>query len=321
LGKIKEEHFFKNLGETLNCLELKNITVLSGWSDKGRKEFDFLILYETLKIIYHVEVKNSLSFKNMNKAGDQLQNGYEMFSSKIPFPSSENWTYLKAMYFAEENLKQEEKLELTPCAKCTGYVWNPETNLLNIFTQKSLSEKLKPCQAKNYLLALKFLLFKMFIQEDCITEKDILDNTTKIIDNIFDPENQTGKNKSTQSSFFFTTTEQYMVLSDPNKKRVCFTSDFGTGKTTLILSKINELLKTEKEEVVVIIWSKLDSCLLLQNYKNKFLEKKRIKIFGFKPSGNVLIIYVFKISLVTSHLNYIACDIKNKKQNYEGKMC
>jgi len=276
----------------------------------GGSEFDFFIIFERLKIIYHIEVKNSLYVESMKKAGDQLKKGFDMFSSKIPFPSDENWTYHKVMYFAEDNLKQADKFKLTPCAKCTGYVWNPETNLLNIF--KGLSTEEKPTQANSYLFILKFLLYKMFIQEDCITEKDILDNTAITIDNIFYQENQTGKNKSRQSTFFFTTTEQYKVLSDPNKKRVCFTSDFGTGKTTLILSKINELLKTEKEEVVVIIWSKLDSCLLLQQYKNKFLEKKRIQIFGFKPSGKVLIIYSFKLPPVTSHLILIACDIKNK---------
>jgi len=184
----------------------------------------------------------------------------------------------------------------------------------------------------------------MFVQEDCITEIEILHYTDNVVEETFSPEFQIEKNNNETTTIskltmgvlffiqivfgfvyfpwtifsnfffkkkdpnsdirtkpkpkntidqklknvFFFSTEQYKLWKNPDKKKVCFTADYGTGKTTLLMAKINQLAKNN-ELILVIIWSKLDTCLLLQHYQIIFSNNPYIKICGFKTSGKMSI--------------------------------
>ncbi len=70
----------------------------------------------------------------------------------------------------------------------------------------------------------------MFQREQVFSKTDVANYTTQSSDNMFALENQT---------FFWT--KHQKTLIDLNPKRVIFTSEFGTGKTTLLKAKAKEL--------------------------------------------------------------------------------
>jgi hypothetical protein len=70
----------------------------------------------------------------------------------------------------------------------------------------------------------------MFQREQVFSKTDVANYTTQATEKMFDVENKT----------FFWTKHQKTFL-DLNPKRVIFTSEFGTGKTTLLKAKAKQL--------------------------------------------------------------------------------
>ncbi len=86
--------------------KIQNTVVFSGLkiknadlSEKG--EFDFIIISLPLKSIVQIEAKKGNNEKNREHADTQLNRGKEFFEENFPFPSSEDWNYIKMMCFGE----------------------------------------------------------------------------------------------------------------------------------------------------------------------------------------------------------------------------
>jgi hypothetical protein len=72
----------------------------------------------------------------------------------------------------------------------------------------------------------------MFQREQLFTKTDLANYTTQAAEKMFEFDNKT---------FFWT--KHQKVLIDLSPKRVLFTSEFGTGKTTLLKAKAKQLAK------------------------------------------------------------------------------
>jgi hypothetical protein len=72
----------------------------------------------------------------------------------------------------------------------------------------------------------------MFQREQAFTKTDVANYTTQAAEKMFEFDNKT---------FFWT--KHQKALIDTSPKRVLFTSEFGTGKTTLLKAKAKQLAK------------------------------------------------------------------------------
>jgi hypothetical protein len=86
--------------------KFQNAVVLSGLmlkdsSLKTLGEFDFIVISSAFKSIIQIEAKRGNNPKNREHAETQLNRGQAFFEENFPFPSSENWTYIKMMCFGE----------------------------------------------------------------------------------------------------------------------------------------------------------------------------------------------------------------------------
>jgi hypothetical protein len=72
----------------------------------------------------------------------------------------------------------------------------------------------------------------MFQSEQLFTKTDVANYTTEAAEKMFEFDNKT---------FFWT--KHQKALIDASPKRVLFTSEFGTGKTTLLKTKAKQLAK------------------------------------------------------------------------------
>ena len=175
-GSELEEEFFNNLQRTMEKNKIKDTFVISGWSDRGAKnrnqrELDYLIVSLNLKAIFHIEVKSSSNTKSIEKAIQQLDNGKKFFSSCIPFPQGENWKYIQGMYFG--NAVENDYGQ--PCSSCQNFLLTKGVDLSNWWMEwvnKLAQDKevLSTYPINTYLSILKYLIFQMFLQDDCITK-------------------------------------------------------------------------------------------------------------------------------------------------------
>ena len=169
-GQEHEHCAFERLQSTLERKEVKNTFVISSWSDKSAREIDFIIISLPLKSVFQIEVKKSSNKSNINKAVNQVEEGRKFLSSIIPFPVEENWKFVSSLYFGE--LTQP----LKPCPSCQNYLLSHDTNLDEWWDgiAAELQEAPNPeSDGKTYLRTVKYLLFQMFLQGDCITKGQI----------------------------------------------------------------------------------------------------------------------------------------------------
>jgi hypothetical protein len=82
----------------------------------------------------------------------------------------------------------------------------------------------------SYIAKVQFLLMYMFQREQVFSKTDVPGYTTQAAEKMFETENKT---------FFWTKHQKTLLNSNP--KRVLFTSEFGTGKTTLLKAKATQL--------------------------------------------------------------------------------
>ena len=107
IGREFEDEIFEGLRKATKGLNTWNTVVLSGLKLKGANsqnesgEIDFLIISLPLKAIIHIEAKKGNNNSNRRKASAQLRRGLTFFEENFPFPSSENWNYIKMMCFGE----------------------------------------------------------------------------------------------------------------------------------------------------------------------------------------------------------------------------
>ena len=99
-----------------------------------------------------------------------------------------------------------------------------------------------------------------------------------------------GNQKKTKESFFWTRA-QYNLLKDVTKSRVLLSSDFGTGKTLLLVSKAKQLLnkKGDGKKVFFVIFEDKElskKSLLTLLLEVEFEQLKKAEVLHFKASGN-----------------------------------
>jgi hypothetical protein len=117
----------------------------------------------------------------------------------------------------------------------------------------------------------------MFQREQVFSKTDVANYATQASDKMFAVENQT---------FFWT--KHQKTLIDANPKRVIFTSEFGTGKTTLLKAKAKQLG-----------WERY-----LQDLKNK---SKKIET----SSGKIFfVLFTDEEGLLTQSLKWELKDLK-----------
>ncbi len=129
----------------------------------------------------------------------------------------------------------------------------------------------------SYIKKIQFLLMYMFQREQVFSKTDVANYATHASDKMFALENQT---------FFWTKHQQTLI--DINPKRVIFTSEFGTGKTTLLKAKAKQLGRER----------------YFQDLKNK---SKKIET----SSGKIFfILFTDRDSLLTQSLKWELKDLK-----------
>ena len=118
--------------------KFQNAVVLSGlmlkdWNLKTLGEFDFIVISSAFKSIIQIEAKRGNNPKNRTHAEIQLNRGQEFFKENFPFPSSENWTYIKMMCFGELVNKEV-------CQNCKPFILG--SDFIENKTTKSISDKI-----------------------------------------------------------------------------------------------------------------------------------------------------------------------------------
>jgi SpoVK/Ycf46/Vps4 family AAA+-type ATPase len=88
----------------------------------------------------------------------------------------------------------------------------------------------------------------MFQREQLFTKTDVANYTIQAAEKMFEFENKT---------FFWT--KHQKALIDTSPKRVLFTSEFGTGKTTLLKAKAKQLGKERYLQQLKIKYKKMES--------------------------------------------------------------
>jgi hypothetical protein len=90
---------------------------------------------------------------------------------------------------------------------------------------------------------------------------------------------------STPEKLFFWSKTQFALLHDSRKKRMVFTSHFGTGKTVLLKAKAKQLIEKE-ENVVFIFFGGPESYTLLRNtLHQEFGNSDHVNILNWKCKG------------------------------------
>ena len=129
----------------------------------------------------------------------------------------------------------------------------------------------------------------MFQREQVLSKTDVANYATQASDKMFAVENQT---------FFWT--KHQKTLIDLNPKRVIFTSEFGTGKTTLLKAKAKQLGRER----------------YFQDLKNKSkqnesaLGKEKSKKIKTSSGKIFFLLFTDRDSLLTQSLKWELKDLK-----------
>ncbi len=265
-GSRQEEEVYKKLRSALERLQVKDTVVINGWNIKRKCEFDFLIVSEPLKTIFHVEVKLTYSGTERKRAEEQLQKGRNLFQSEIPFPQQEEWKYVGIIYFGFDRRRNKFESSASPyCQELQLFVLGSETDFEAWWQEISskLTETLsKHLNRNSYVQIVQFLCCQMY-QQKCFTTQGLLNYTEEMIDKISSPE-----------KLFFWSKIQYSLFYDAGKKRMIFTSSFGTGKTVLLKAKAKALLDYGQKVAFVFVGESPKETLLQMQYRAEFQESQ-----------------------------------------------
>ena len=116
----------------------QNAVVLSGLMLKDGNlktlgEFDFIVIFSASKTIIQIEAKRGNNPKNRTHAKTQLNRGQAFFEENFPFPSSENWTYIKMMCFGE-------LVDKEICQNCKTFILG--SDFIENKTTQSISDRI-----------------------------------------------------------------------------------------------------------------------------------------------------------------------------------
>jgi hypothetical protein len=138
IGCEFEDEIFEGLQTAMKTEKFQNAVVLSGLMLKGGNlktlgEFDFIVISSAFKSIIQIEAKRGNNRKNREHAETQLNRGQAFFEENFPFPSSENWTYIKMMCFGELVNKEV-------CQNCKPFILG--SDFIENKTTQSISDKI-----------------------------------------------------------------------------------------------------------------------------------------------------------------------------------
>ena len=299
-GPEEEEKVYNNLRSALENIGIQDTIVISGWNithpypKEDCCDFDFLIVSEPLRTVFQIEVKLTHNPNNRKDAGKQLKKGLHISQSRIPLPKQEHWKYVQCIFFAFDNngkvfnshcnecqSVKEHQCKSQFCKDCQSYILGPETDLSVWWEQMSLKlsnhesqSSTTPLNTNIYTQIVQFLTRQMYIQGDCFTNQNLLDYTEEKIEKISTPE-----------KLFFWSKTQFPLLHDSRKKRMIFTSHFGTGKTVLLRAKAKQLIE-KGEKIVFIFFGSTDSYSLLRTtLQEEFGNSHQVKIMTWKCKG------------------------------------
>ena len=276
LGAEEEEKLYNNLRVAL--AGVTNTIVINGWKDNGSKErrmreFDFLIVSESLNSIIHIEAKRCNSKSSREKAAKQLKQGLDFVLENLPLPGNQGWKYTRVIYFGSG--KEDQSPSVNPhnfCPKCYLFVLDSKTNLNEWWA--NISKKLETSTQNNqtaYIRMCKFLLHQMFQQGQCVTQNDIITHTEEISEAIFSLKN-----------IIFWCKNQFSLLNNAQNHKTFFISEFGTGKTTLIKAQAKELLENG-QKVAFVFFEDADTSqesLLEKTYRFEFPGASFVNLNG-----------------------------------------
>ena len=121
--------------------------------------------------------------------------------------------------------------------------------------------------SSSYIKQVQFLLMYMFQREQAFTKTDVANYTNQAAENMFVQE----------ETFFWTKHQKLLIDSSP--KRVLFTSEFGTGKTTLLKAKAKQL--SSKDQIFLVFFTEPDG-LLFQSITAEFKDQDHVKVVSLK---------------------------------------
>jgi hypothetical protein len=118
--------------------KFQNTVVLSGLmlkdcNLKTKGEFDFIVISLASKSIIHIEAKKRNNHWKREDSETQLNRGRAFFEGNFPFPSSENWNYVKMMCFGE-------LVDKDVCQNCKPFILG--SNFLLDKTTQSISDEI-----------------------------------------------------------------------------------------------------------------------------------------------------------------------------------
>ena len=274
-------------------MKVQNTTVINGWKVKNskngnEKEFDFLIILESLKAVIHIEVKKTLDAKTRIKAAKQLESGQKLFLETVPLPKNEGWKYIGVMCGSRMCLTDDACTNKELCI-CKHLVisletdldawWNKLTELIGTKTQLTQGQK----GIHTYIQICKFLLHQLFQQEQCITQEDITLDSERNIKAI----NTIEVRQNSGKEICFLTKVQFSVFHDQLSKKIAFASPYGTGKTTLLKAKARELASRAIEEELVNKTKEMR----LANCAVEEPQAKKAKYFPNSGFGVVIVLF------------------------------
>jgi hypothetical protein len=108
----------------------------------------------------------------------------------------------------------------------------------------------------------------MFQFKQLFTKTDLANYTSETAEKMFEFNNQT---------FFWTKHQKTLIDSSP--KRVFFTSEFGTGKTTLLKAKANQL--SSEKKIFFVLFTKPNG-LLFQSLTVEFEDQDNVKVVSLE---------------------------------------
>ena len=123
---------------------------------------------------------------------------------------------------------------------------------------------------------IQFVLMYMFQHDQVFTRTDVAKQSVEACDKIFHKEilfDTTEENKTIREKFFWTKQQQGLLEKD--KKRVIFTSNYGTGKTLVMKAKALQLGR--KRQLFTFQKKQTDQGHLVDS-RESFLEAKEIQL-------------------------------------------
>ncbi len=204
--------------------------------------------------------------ENMSK---MMPNTFNVCSKCQQFVIGSDWNFSTWWSELEALLSPQTNPEIIKTLPETEALLSPQTNpeITKTLpeTEALLSIQINTKSTETYTDIVGFLHQQMLMQKDCVTDSDIAKDTQEKIERF-----------ATLESIFFWNNVPFSLLTETAKRRIVFTSNFGTGKTSCIRSKAGQLLREEKKVLIIFFQDGNTSrdSLLKKTYEIQFHDER-----------------------------------------------